>query len=80
MDKLKLFFTGFLQVFFVSANTYFTAQEFYLGVSSASFMISLIWAYNVKKVAFGGFWDKIIYALGANVGALLGLWVSKQIF
>lgn len=38
------------------------------------------WAYNVKKVAFGGFWDKIIYALGANAGALLGLWVSKQIF
>lgn len=79
MDKLKLFSTGFLQVFFVSANTYFLAKEQYLGVSVASFMISFIWAYNVKKVAFGGFWDKVIYALGANAGALLGLFVSKNI-
>ena len=79
MDKLKLFTTGFLQVFFVSANTYFLAKEQYLGVSIASFMISFIWAYNVKKVAFGSFLDKFIYALGANAGALLGLFVSKNI-
>lgn len=79
MDRIKLFTTGFLQVFFVSANTYFLAKEQYLGVSVASFMISFIWAYNVKKVAFGGFLDKVIYALGANAGALLGLFVSKNI-
>lgn len=79
MDKLKLFSTGFLQVFFVSANTYFLSKEQYLGVSVASFMISFIWAHNVKKVAFGSGWDKAIYALGANAGALLGLFVSKNI-
>ncbi|MDO4763856.1 MAG: hypothetical protein Q4A00_05690 [Flavobacteriaceae bacterium] len=79
MNQLKLFTTGFLQVFFVSANTYFLAREQYMGVSMASFMISFIWSYNVKKVAFGGFWDKIIYSLGATTGALLGLFISKNI-
>ena len=79
MEKLKLFITGFLQVFFVSANTYFLAREQYLGVSVASFMVSMIWTYNVKKVVFGGLLDKIIYAFGANAGALLGLFISKNL-
>ena len=79
MNKIKLFSTGFLQVFFVSANTYFLAREQYMGVAMASFMISFIWTYNVKKVAFGSFWDKIIYSLGATAGALLGLFISKNI-
>lgn len=80
MDKLKLFTTGFMQVFFVSANTYFVAKEEYLGVAGASFMISFIWTYNVKRVAFGGFTDKLIYAAGASSGALAGLAVGKMIF
>lgn len=79
MEKLKLFITGFLQVFFVSANTYFLSKEQYLGVSVASFMVSMIWTYNVKKVVFGGLSDKIIYAFGANAGALLGLFISKNL-
>lgn len=80
MERLKLYLTGYMQVFFVSANTYFIANEQYIGIAIASFMISLIWSYNVKKVAFGGLLDKIIYSLGATTGALSGLIIGKLFF
>jgi hypothetical protein len=74
-----LFATGFVQVYFVSVNTYFLAKEMYLGVLFAAFMISFIWSFNVKKVAFGSTKDRIVYAIGATLGSLAGLW-SASIF
>ena len=78
-EKIALFFTGFVQVYFVSVNTYFLANKNYLGVLIASFIISLIWSFNVKKVAFGSNWHRIIYALGAMLGSIIGLWTSVNL-
>lgn len=75
--NFKLFFTGFLQVFFVAINTYFIFQEFYVGVFLCGWIISLIWSWNVKRVAFGSFRDRMYYSFGAGVGSLVGLIVSK---
>jgi hypothetical protein len=75
---MKLFLTGFAQVFFVSINTYFLAHEMYLGVLVAAFMISLIWSFNVKKVAFGTNIDRVVYAAGATFGSVAGLWVGTM--
>jgi hypothetical protein len=76
---MKLFLTGFVQVFFVAVNTYFLSKIFYLGVFLCGFMISLIWSWNVKKVAFGTISDRIVYALGAAFGSVIGLLVSTLI-
>ena len=76
---MKLFTTGFIQVFFVSVNTYFLAKEFYIGVLIAAFMISIVWSFNVKKIAFGSFTDRIVYALGASMGSAFGLLFSSFI-
>lgn len=78
-DEIKLFITGFVQVFFVAVNTYFLSKEFFLGVFVCGFMISLIWSWNVKKVAFGSLADRIMYALGAAFGSVFGLVVSTLI-
>lgn len=78
-QNISLFSTGFIQVYFVAVNTYFIANEMYLGVLIASFYISLIWSFNVKKVAFGSASDRITYALGATFGSLAGLWSSSFI-
>lgn len=75
--NFKLFITGFLQVFFVAINTYFIFQEFYIGVFLCGWIISLIWSWNVKRVAFGSFRDRMYYSFGAGVGSLVGLIVSK---
>jgi hypothetical protein len=78
--KFKLFITGFFQVFLVTINTYFIFKEFFLGVFFGSLTISLIWSWNVKKIAFGSFKDRMYYSLGAGVGSILGLILSKFFF
>ncbi len=79
MAKVSLFITGFVQVYFISVNTYFLAKELYLGVFISAFMISMIWSFNIKKIAFGSFSDRVVYALGATLGSLAGLWSSSFI-
>lgn len=78
-EGIKLFITGFVQVFFVAINTYFISKQFYAGVFFCAFIISFIWSWNVKKIAFGTMADRIAYALGAGVGSLIGLIISVLI-
>ena len=78
-DSLKLFTTGFVQVFCVAVNTYFLSKSCFVGVFICGFMISFIWSWNVKKVAFGTMKDRIAYASGAGFGSLIGLVISKFI-
>lgn len=73
---MKLFITGFLQVFFVALNTWLITQQNYIGVVIVSFLISFIWSFNVKKVAFGSMTDRVIYSLGAAIGGLSGLLIG----
>jgi hypothetical protein len=77
--NIQLFTTGFVQVYFVAINTCFLAKEMYLGVLIASFAISMIWSFNIKRLAFGSKTDRIIYALGATIGSIIGLFTSSLI-
>lgn len=76
---MKLFLTGFIQVFLVAINTYFISQTFFLGVSLVAFLISFVWCFNVGRVSTGTMKDKIIYSLGASVGSTTGLFISQLI-
>lgn len=78
-QRLILLFTGFVQVFFIAINTYFLSRELYIGVLMASFMISMVWSFNIKKIAFGSMFDRIIYSIGATLGSLFGLYISSEI-
>lgn len=69
---MQLAFTGFLQVFFVGANTAFISHYALLGNLLTAFMISWIWTFNVKRVAFGDKADRMYYAGGAAVGSVTG--------
>lgn len=75
----QLFTTGFVQVYFVAINTYFIAKGIFIGVLIASFAISLVWSFNVKKIAFGTLKERITYSLGASIGAVSGLATSKYV-
>jgi hypothetical protein len=75
-----LFITGFLQVFFVAWNTYNIAHEKYIGCIIIGFFISLTWSFNVKKIAFGSFLDRIKYCFGAAIGSLSGLLIAMIIY
>lgn len=76
---MRLFITGFLQVFFVAVNTYFISKSRFELVFICSFLISFIWSFNVKKVAFGSQADRFIYSFGAAFGGLMGLIIAKNL-
>jgi len=77
---MKLFFRAFLQVFLVAANTYLIAEKNYLGIGICSFFISYVWTFNVAKISVGKKRDKIIYASGAMLGGLSGVFLVSIIF
>jgi multidrug transporter EmrE-like cation transporter len=79
-DKIQLFTTGFIQVILVAVNTYQIAHDKYSGVFVIGFLISFVWSFNVKKIAFGTMRDRIIYATGAACGSIMGLIVSNFIY
>jgi hypothetical protein len=76
---MRLFITGFLQIFFVSINTYLIAKTLFLGIFVCAFMISFIWSFNVKKVAFGTLKDRLLYSFGAGLGSIIGTVLISEI-
>jgi hypothetical protein len=76
---MKNFLLAYVQVLFVSLNTIFLAKNNPTMVFLCAFLISYIWSHNVKKVALGSEVDKIIYALGASLGSVSGLLISKYL-
>ena len=74
---MRLFLTAFLQVFFVAGNTVFISNTNYAGTAVFGFAISYLWTMNVKKVTCGTQLDRIIYASGAMVGGLAGMFMSS---
>jgi len=76
---MKLFITAFLQVFLVAANTLFIAKCFYPGVAAAAFLVSFFWTYNVKRISIAIMKDRIVYCLGAMLGALSGVYIANLI-
>ena len=78
-EKSILFLTGFLQVLFVSANTYFISRTTWLGIAICGFSISFLWSISVKKIAISTLADRIIYSAGAMMGGLIGVFVANLI-
>lgn len=77
--RIKLFANAFLQVFLVSANTYFISRVAWLGVAVCGFGISYLWTLNVRRISVGSNTDRLIYATGAMVGGLCGVLFSTLI-
>ena len=77
--RLKLAATGFLQVVFVAANTVFIGKHHLPAIFATGFAISWLWTSNVKKVAFGGNWDRFAYTAGAAVGSVLGTIAAARV-
>jgi hypothetical protein len=79
-DRVKLFATGFTQVILVAINTYQIANRHFVGAFIVGFLISFVWSFNVKKIAFGTMSDRIFYSLGAAFGSASGLYVALVIY
>ncbi len=80
---LIVFLTAFVQVCLVAMNTIFISHGLIVPMLITGFGISLVWTLNVKKIAFGTFRDRFVYAFGAmfgtGVGYYLATWIDKLI-
>jgi hypothetical protein len=77
MGRILLFITGFIQVSLIAAQTYQIAHGNMFSIFGIGFFISLVWSFNIKKVAFGNWWDRIVYATGAAVGSVSGVYLAR---
>ena len=73
---MRLFVTAYLQVFFVSANTYFISQVAWVGIAVCSFAISYLWTLNVRRISVGVMIERLVYSLGAMLGGLSGVLIG----
>ena len=78
-SKWALFLTAMVQVTFVAMNVTFIAHGEIIPMLLTGFMISLIWTFNVKRVALGGWLDRLTYANGAMLGTGIGYIISHWI-
>lgn len=78
-ENIKLFLTAVLQVFFVSMNVTFISHGKYPQMAITGFLISFIWSFNIKKIAFGGFTQQVIYSTGACIGTVIGYAISHHL-
>lgn len=77
---MKIFLQSFFQIGLVAINTMLISKGIYIGVFIVSFLISLLWAFNVSKVAISTIHQKITYAFGAGCGAIVGLLIISVFF
>ena len=76
---MKTFLTSYFQVGLVAINTLLIARGLFVGVFIVSFLISLLWAFNVSKIAISTLNQKLTYAFGAGCGAISGLYFVNLI-
>ena len=79
LSLYRSFATSFLQISCVAINTYLITHLYWLGIFIVSFLISLLWAFNVSKIAISTTNQKLTYALGAGCGAICGLIIVQLI-
>jgi hypothetical protein len=74
---MKMFIQSFFQVGLVAVSTILITKGYLAGVFIVSFLISLLWAYNVSRVAISTMNQKITYSLGAGCGSVTGILILK---
>lgn len=78
-EEYSVFLTALFQVFFVAMQPLFIVHNKIIFMLITGFLISLIWTFNVKKVAFGTWRNRIVYSTGAMIGTGLGYFISRLI-
>jgi hypothetical protein len=77
VSALRVFLRGFVLVSLVAMNTRQVASGRYLGAFLVGGLISLVWWSNssAKREQFTGAGP--LYALGAAVGTVFGMWLGS---
>lgn len=74
---MRIFLQSFFQVGLVAVSTILITKGYLVGVFVVSFLISLLWAFNVSRVAISTLNQKLTYSLGAGFGSVTGILILK---
>lgn len=61
-------------------NGYFIPNHKFVEGMLTGFLITVIWSFNVSKIALSGWNDKMIYAIGCMTGTGLGMLLTYQFY
>lgn len=78
-EKYSIFLTSLIQVSLVAMNVNFISKGLVIPMLITGFSISLVWTFNIKKMAFGNWSDRIVYSVGATIGTGLGYIISHTL-
>lgn len=79
-QMIRTFIYAYLQVMLVVINTWQVAHQKFVGAVIVGFLISLVWTFNVKRIAFGEWKTRLTYCLGASLGTASGLIITKSTY
>lgn len=74
---MRIFLQSFFQVGLVAVSTILITKGYIVGIFIVSFLISLLWAFNVSRVAMSTLNQKVTYAFGAGCGSVVGVLILK---
>jgi hypothetical protein len=74
---MRIFLQSFFQVGLVAVSTILITKGYLIGIFVVSFLISLLWAFNVSRVAISTLNQKLTYAFGAGCGSVVGVLILK---
>ena len=78
-QMIRTLLYAYTQVMLVVINTWQVAHQKFVGAIIVGFLISLVWTFNIKRVAFGDWTTRFIYCTGASIGTASGLIITKYI-
>ena len=74
-----LSWVGSSQVFLVAMNTVFVSSGHKIPMFVTGLGISLVWSWNIKKIAFSTIKERLKYSFGAATGTVLGWFLATYI-
>ncbi len=78
-QNLKFMMIGFIQLSFLSANTYFISITDYKMIFVSAIITNVTFAYAISNLAMSKCIYKIMYAMGCSFGCLFGTFIASSI-
>ena len=79
-QMIRTFLYAYTQVMLVVVNTWQVAHQKFYEAIIVGFLISLVWTFNVKRIAFGEWKTRLTYCIGASLGTASGLIITKSTY
>jgi len=71
---------AYTQVMLVVINTWQVAHQKFFEAIIVGFLISLVWTFNIKRIAFGEWKTRLTYCLGSSLGTACGFIITQSAY